>query len=340
MSKANFEWYGYGPLLSRNALISLVAGPPSIGKTFGAKIHFVDQAIQTGRQFMWVRRSLTELHPAKEGFFDALADRHPGFEFRVLGNQGQVRTDTDAWRTIVRFAALTTSYQMKGTEFPEVDAIIYDECFAPPGVPYIVDEVERLRRLWITVNRSRTGRDGRSKTRLYLLGNAITLDNPYFLEWYFDASREWQKGRDTGGDVILHLVDAAKYEQRVGETVYGRALGVAQADYAAGDYFLPDGGYVVDERPADSKPVATLHTMRGVFGLWESSDWRSMYVTPGPLNDATKPAVAFEPMAVQPGVILADGQNFVRKLSRRHYRRGSMFLVTQQATAARQALAR
>jgi hypothetical protein len=338
--QAEFEWYSFQPIMSRNALISIVAGPPSIGKTFGAKALFVEQAIRTGRQLMWIRRSLTELSPAKSGFFDALADQHPGYEFRVEGHTGQVRTDGGAWRTIVRFAALTTSYQMKGTEFPDVDTIIYDECFAPPGVAYIVDEVERLRRLWITVNRSRVGRDGRSRTRLYLLGNAIALDNPYFLEWYFDASREWQKGRDTGGDVVLHLVDAGKYERRVGETVYGKALGTAQSDYASGNYFAPDGGYVVDSRPADSKPIATLVTLRGIFGLWEASDWQRMYVTPGPLNDNTVPMIAFEPLAIQPGIILADSNHYIRKLTRRHYRRGSMFLVGQQAMAARQALAR
>jgi hypothetical protein len=335
-----FEWYDYRAIKSRNALISIVAGPPSIGKTYGIKADAVTTALRTGRQVMWVRRNLVELLYAKSGFFDSIAEQYPGYEFRVEGNAGQVKTDGDKWRTIVRFAALSTSYQMKGTEYPEVDAIIYDECFAAPGLRYITDEVERLRRLWITVNRSRTDTKGRAKTRVYLLGNPIQLDNPYFLEWGFDGGREWQKGKGTDGDVILHLVDAAKYERRVGETVYGKALGTAQLDYAKGDYFLPDGGFVVEEREPDSKPFATLVTMQGTFGLWESADWRKMFVTPGPLADATAPIVAFEPMAVTPGVVLADAQNFVRKVSRRHYRRGSMFLVGQSSMAARQALAR
>lgn len=337
---AEFEWYDYRPIKSRNALISIVAGPRSIGKTYGIKADEVEKAIRTGRQVMWVRRNLVELTLAKSGFFDSIAGRHPGFEFRVEGHAGQVRMDNGVWRTIVRFIALTVAHQAKGTEFPEVDTIIYDECFAPPGSRYLPDEVDRVRDLWITVNRERTGRDGRARTRLYLLGNPLTLDNPYFLEWRFDASREWQKGHDTNGDVVLHLVDAAKYERRVGETVYGKALGSAQTDHAGGDYFLSDGGYVVDDRPADSKPFATLVTMQGTFGLWEAADWQRMFVTVGPLADSTAPVVAFEPMAVRPGVILADAQHFIRKTSRRHYRRGSMFLVGQGAMLARQALAR
>lgn len=335
-----YEWYDYRAIKSRNALISIVGGPPSIGKTYGAKLDTVETALRTGRQVMWLRRNLIELGHAKSGFFDSIAERHPGYDFRVEGNLGQVRTDAGVWRTLVRFAALSTSYQMKGTEFPEVDTIIYDECFAAPGLRYLVDEVEKLRRLWITVNRSRVGRDGRARTRVYLLGNPIQLDNPYFLEWRFDATREWQKGYGTNGDVVLHLVDASKYERRVGETVYGKALGVAQADYAGGDYFTPDGGFVIEDRPADSKPFATLVTMTGTFGLWEAADWRTMYVTTGPLADPTAPVVAFEPLAVRPGVILADAQHFIRKTSRRHYRRGSMFLVGQGAMLARQALAR
>lgn len=337
---APFQWYDYRAIKSRNALISIVGGPPSIGKTYGMKADDVVDAIRTGRQVMWLRRNLVELTHAKVGFFDSIAAKHPGFEFRVDGNAGQVRKDGGLWRTIVRFAALSTSYQMKGTEYPDVDTIAYDECFASPGLRYLTDEVERLRRLWITVNRSRVGRDGRAKTRIYLLGNPIELDNPYFLEWGFDASREWQKGKGTNGDVVLHLVDAAKYEVRVGETVYGKALGTFQTDYASGDYFLPDGGYVVDERPADSKPFATLVTMRGTFGLWQAANYLTMYVTPGPLADESAPVVAFEPHAVHPGVVLADGRHFVRRIARRHYRAGSMFMVGQAAMASRQALAR
>jgi len=334
-----FEWYDARAVKSRNALISIIAGPPSIGKTYRFKVDTIEDALRTGRQVMWVRRTVIELGFAKSGFFDTIAADHPGFDFRVEGNAGQVRKEGGEWVTIVIFAALSTSYQMKGTEYPNVYTIVYDECFTAPGKAYLVDEVDKLLRLWITVNRSRLGRDGRSATRIYLLGNPMELDNPYFLFWGFDASREWQKGKGTDGDVVLHLIDAAKYKRRVGETIYGKALGVAQLDYAGGTYFLPDGGYVIDERPADSKPFATLVTMRGTFGLWESADYLRMFVTPGALA-AQVPVVAFEPMAVHPGVVLADGHHRVRKAARRHYRQGSMFLVGQAATAARQALAR
>lgn len=337
---AQFEWYDYRAIRSRNALISIVGGPRSIGKTYGLKNDAVDRAIKTGRQFMWVRRNLEELTLAKSGFFDAIALRYPGFEFRVEGQFGQVRTDGDRWRTIVRFMAVTVAHHAKGTEFPDVDLIVYDECFAPPGGRYLPGEVDRIRELWITVNRGRKGRDGRSRTRLYLLGNPLQLDNPYFLEWRFDSNSEWQKGYGTGGDVVLHLVDAAKYEPRIVETVYGKALGVAQTDYAEGNYFRPDGGYVVDDRPADSRPVATLVTLQGTFGLWESSDWQRMYVTTGALGDTTTPTVAFEPLAVSPGVMLSEPSHRIRKQTRRHYRRGSLFLVGQGAMLARQALAK
>jgi hypothetical protein len=335
-----FEWYRFGPIKSRNALISIVAGPPSIGKTYGMKADMVEEAIRTGRQLLWLRRTVIELGEAKSGFFDSIAEEHPGYEFRVEGKFGQYRAEGKQWRNIVRFMALSTAYQAKGTEFTYVDTIVYDECFTPLGVRYLTDELERLRRLWITVNRSRVGKDGRVKTRIYMLGNAIELDNPYFLEWDFDGLHEWQKGADTNGDVVLHLVDVNKYERRVSETIYGKALGTVQIGYAAGDYFRSDAGYVVKERPADSKPLATLLTLRGEFGLWVAADHLTMYVTPGRLAEKNTPTVAFEPMAVHPGVVYADGQHFVRKTSRRHYRQGSLFLVGQAAMPARQALAR
>ena len=336
-----FEWYDYRAIDARNAGWSIVAGPRSIGKTYGKKLKKIRECLRTGRQFLWLRRNLTELRPAKSGFFDALATEYPGYDFRVMGDEGQVRMDGETWVTLVQFAALSTSYQLKGTEYPLVDEIVYDECFAEPkenGEPgtYLPDEVGKLRNLWVTINRNRTDKQGRAKTRVTLLGNVTALDNPYFLEFGFDASREWQKN----GNVVLHLVDAKKYVQRVQDTMYGTALGTVALDYAEGKYFLPDGGLIVDSRPADSKPFATLVTMRGTFGLWEAADYSAMYVTPGPLAAQEAPVVAFEPLAVRPGVVMADLSHFIRSTSRRHYRRGSMFLVTPAAAPARQALAR
>lgn len=340
MSEPQFEWYTYQAIESRNALISMVAGPPSIGKTYGKKLESVADGIKTGRQVMWIRRSLTELNPAKDGFFDSIAKLWPGFEFRTEGNSGQVRMDGEKWVTIIRFAALSVAYQWKGTEFPEVDDIIYDECFAPPGGKYLLDELEKLRRLWITVNRDRVGSDGRAKTRLWMMGNPIELDNPYFLAWGFDASREWQWAKGAKGDVIMHLVDADKYVRRVTETIYGKAIGTAQLDYAGGEYMRPDGGYVIEKRPPNSKPFCTLVTLDGTFGIWEAPDFVTMYVTPGALADPNAPVVAFEKLAVRPGVPWSDGNTYIRREVQRHYRRGSMFMVTTAAMAARTAIAR
>jgi len=335
------EWYDYRALRSRNALINIVAGPPRIGKTFGAKLDACTLGIEHERQTVWVRRTLTELNPAKDGFFDSVADRWPTIDFRVEGNRGQIREGKDVWRTIVRFTAISISYQIKGTEYATADKIVYDECFAPPGGRYLEDEVSKLRRLWFTINNNRTGRGGRAKTRVDMLGNPLELDNPYFLEWGFDASREWQKGVDTGGDVVLHLVDPSKYERRITRSIFGGAISEADIEYAEGDYFTDDRGLVVDKRPADAKPIATLATMRGAYSLWEASDWSAMYVEPFPLAEGLgKLTVAFEPLAVGPGVAYADHQHFVRKFARRYYRKGGARFVTQRALAARQALAR
>lgn len=340
LTEQKFEWYNYRSIRSRDCLWNIVAGPRSIGKTYGKKLERIRVALRTGRAFMWLRRNLTELRPAKSGFFDAVADEYPGYRFRVQGDDGQVQMDGETWVTIVKFAALSVAYQLKGTEFPEVDEIVYDECFAEPkenGEPgtYLPDEVEKLRSLWITVNRKRRDGKGRARTRVYLLGNVTAFDNPYYLEYGFTPEGgEWQRN----GTVLLHQVDADKYERGVEETMYGNALGVVASDYAGGHYFRHDAGLYVNARPADSVPYATLRTMRGTFGIWETRD--ALYVTAGPLAAPEVPVVAFEPMAVVPGVFLADPTHYIRQFVRTHYRRGSVFLVTAAASPARQALAR
>lgn len=346
-TETKFEWYNYRALDARNALWSFVGGPRSIGKTYGAKLDkAVKYGLKTERQTLWLRRSLTELTPAKAGFFDTIAPLYPGFEFRVEGDEGQIRLDGETWLTIIRFAALSVAYQMKGTEYPLVDLIVYDECFAEPtedGKPgkYLPDEVNRLRNLWVTINRNRIRpRGGRAQCRVLLLGNVTDEDNPWFLEFGFDKSREWQKSQLAGGDVVLHLVDSSKYEARVTESIYGRVLGERMINHAQGDYFGPSRSEVVDARDPESKPFCTLVTMRGIFGLWQMPDYQDMYVTVGPLAAPEAPVITFEPMAVRPGVPLADSKHFIRNEVRRAYRRGSMRYVTSGALASKQALAR
>lgn len=343
MTSAEYEWYDYRAILSRSALWSIVSGPRSIGKTFGAKRDAVKRFLGNGSETLWIRRTHTELTPARSGFFDGVSSLWAGFDFRVDGMVGQIRLEdtgeSSDWKTIIRFAALSTSAQMKGTEFPLVDWIVYDECFAEPGQRELPEEVERLRNLWITVNRSRVDRQGRAKTRVLLLGNVTSLDNCWFLEFYFDASKEWQKAKNTGGDVVLHLVDANKYERRVGETIYGKALGTLQLGYGTGDYFRSDGGFVVSERDPNSTPFATLVTLRGEFGLWRLG-YEKVFVTVGAVADKNVPVVAFESLAVRPGVPYADKTTRIRREANRQYRAGRLFLVTPGAMAARQALVR
>lgn len=342
--KPVYEWYDYRAILSRSALVSIVSGPRSIGKTFGAKRDAVKRFLATGRQTMWLRRNLTSLRPGKQGFFDGIAYLWPGFEFRVEGDDGQIRTDGDDWQTVIRFGALSTASQLKGTEFPDVDWIVFDECFADEelGERYLVEETKRLVNVMITINRARVSmkRGGKSQTRILMLGNAISLDNPHFLFWGFDGTREWQKGSVTGGDVVMHLVDASKYERRVSKAIYGNILGTSVLGYAEGQYFRPDGGLVVPKRREDSKPFCTLVTERGVFGIWLTPDYQMLFVTVGPLADQNTPTVTFEMGMVRPGVPFAEPRKFIRSEVRRHYKRGSLFLVTSAAMAARQALAK
>ncbi len=339
-----FEWYTYGPILSRNALINLVAGPRSIGKTFGAKAELgVRDWLKNGQEFLWMRRTDTALTPAKFGFFDGIARKFPGFDFRVNGEVGEIRTDGDQYHTVCRFAPLSLWTQYKGSEFVRTTKMIYDEAFIEKGEHYLPDEVDAVREFWTTINRDRTRPSGLAECRVFLLGNPRELDNPYFMEWGFDESREWQKGRGTDGHVILHLVNPERYERRVDESIYGKALGTRLMDHATGKYFKDLGGMVIDERPADSVPFATLVTTAGIYGLWEDSKERgfqNMYVTVGMLNSPEKPVVAFEKLAVQPGIRYADNKDYIRRNTRRHYGRGSLFYVGNTALASRPALAR
>lgn len=198
---AKFDYYTINPLLSYNAFINIIIGSRNIGKTFATKKYLLQHYLKYGEQFIYLRRRDTELQMLdKEKFFrtDLLEQVFDGFEAIDSKISGGAYTlsfiyndDTDKVhkfdinsrrilldkKILCYFKSLSTGIKLKGSEYDEVKNVMFDEFMIDTNdkyLRYLPNEIEIFFNFLVSVFRRRT--DG----KVFLLGNATNLNNPYF----------------------------------------------------------------------------------------------------------------------------------------------------------------
>lgn len=165
-----------------------VTGGRGTGKTYGLLKYILDHDIK----FLYLRRLKSQLDEcvsdAESNPFSKINLDH-GTDVRVERKSGKVRftapiPDSDERRVIGFGAALSTMATIRGADFSQVNCIVFDEYIAMKGERPIQAEAQALKNVIETVNRNREI-FGQSPVKVFMLGNANKLMNPYFLDWHF-----------------------------------------------------------------------------------------------------------------------------------------------------------
>ena len=222
--------------------IMTVTGGRGTGKTYGLLKYILDHDIK----FLYLRRLKSQLDEcvsdAESNPFSKI-NIDNGSDIRVERKSGKVRftapiPDSDERRVIGFGAALSTMATIRGADFSEVTCIVFDEYIAMKGERPIQAEAKALKNVIETVNRNRE-LFGQSPVKVFMLGNANKLMNPYFLDWHFmrTALRMIKGGQmvwrsKSGNRIMVFLLNSpiselkrktALYEEQDGE-FFGMAL--------------------------------------------------------------------------------------------------------------------
>lgn len=257
-------------VLSRNAVISMIIGHRSGGKTYGAKDLAIRQFLKHGHQFVYVRRYDKEL-VTKSTLFDDIQDKY-NIDVRVEGINCYFRdrpTEEDAremkpaklrikypWKLAGYFVGLNQQQQFKGATWPKVRLIIFDEFINENDrVPYLPNEVDQLLSLYFTIDRER------EEVRILMLSNAARLDNPYFKAYSIKAkdlaTQAWI--RRNGGFVLVHNFENKDNEARMAAGTLGQISTDRYAKYAIGNQFADaHDSFIIPRRPAGYTPLIKI----------------------------------------------------------------------------------
>lgn len=291
-------FWDIGRTMTHNMLINLIVGNRGGGKSYGAKEKGVENFIKKGEQFGYVRRYKDDLKKPLEQFFQDIAQEFPDHECKVQGDKVYIRLKADEkqkWteNDIAGYGfTLSTANNKKSMSFPRITMMIFDEFLLEEGNQrYLPNEVEKLLNLYETVARPGSGHP---RVTLWLLGNAISVTNPYFL--YFGL--QMPKKQDKSGKWIWKhpdkpiLVEDVRNEGFIDKkknTEFGQLVsGTNYADYSIENKFLLDDSTFLDRKSQKAKHSFNFIYRGNTFGVWfdysEGKMWVSEAVDPSGLT--------------------------------------------------------
>lgn len=166
-------YYSYQDILQYNAVYNFVIGSRGCGKSYGAKKLVINKFIRTGAQFIYLRRYKVELQKVQT-FFDDVAGEFPDHKFKVRGKVFYIDDKIAGWAIPLQTSQIEKQNSYKGVKYIVFDEFLIDNVNSQ--YRYLKDEYFTMANFYSTVDRDR------DSTVVLFIGNAISMQNPYFDE--------------------------------------------------------------------------------------------------------------------------------------------------------------
>ena len=297
------DFYDWTQTLSYDADVTMVIGARGLGKTYGLRKRFIQDWLKDGSRFVEVCRYKNELSGVSDGYFNRVGDEFPDLDFRTDAKLAYVSRKDEknengkrVWQVIGYFCALSDAQAYKKRTFNKVRRMVLDEAIierADRFHRYLPNEFAKLANLVDTVSRERA--DTKSiRPRVYLLGNACDISNPYFAAYRVATDLKFGYAWYRNKTFLLHYVESRKYgREKLTQTVAGRMMaGTQEAQVAANNEFIGETMDFVVPKPKRAKYMFGIVVNNRKFGIWCDLTEGLYHVTGKCPNDATRPVYA------------------------------------------------
>lgn len=253
-------YYDLSKILSYNAFLNFLIGERGVGKTYSTSKFVTKKFINNGDEFAYIRRYKTELKKSIPKFFEPLITNE---EFK----DHKLSTSGDKFYIDGKVAGysmtLSTAQDLKSTNFSKVKYIIFDEFIIEEGQKhYLKNEVENFLGLVETIARMRN-------VKIFMLGNAVTVANPYFL--FFDINMPYNTDIKTYKDglILVQYMKNEEYRKAKRESPLGKLVeGTEYSKYAIDNSFRLDNKDFIERKSGNSRFTFAIKYKENVYGVW------------------------------------------------------------------------
>ena len=254
--------YDISGVMGSNCPINVVTGARSYGKTYGWKKRGIQNFLDRGETWGYLRTFDQEikdiLADGNEAFFSDIMrnDEFPGYRFRALGRTmecGKLLGTNDKgeeqveWKTMGQFLALTKAQSYKGKTVANMTLVVFDEFIRETRVPpYPANCVNMLMNLWETLDRRE------DRVRIVMLANSADAVNPYFVQWGIVPPDPGTHIKVPVGESFVYVENcwSKEFEEYADSSNIGKfTRGSAYSLYAQKNQFVNQTGLFVEERP-------------------------------------------------------------------------------------------
>lgn len=275
--------------LTHNCLINVIVGNRGGGKSFGAKEWGIDNFIKNGEQFGYIRRYKDDLKKPMEQFFKDIEYKYPDYEFKTDSTCFYIRLKPadpkEKWteKDIAGYGfVLSTANNKKSISYPNITTLIFDEFLLDKGNQrYLPDEPLALLNLYETIARPGTNHP---RCIVFMLANAISITNPYFLFWNLKMPTKADKNgkyiwKDTKRSILVEDVRNERFIDKKKNTEFGRLIeGTKYADYSIDNKFLLDNDTFIEKKTPKARYYFTFTYKEHTLGVWADFREGKMFV--------------------------------------------------------------
>ena len=259
-------------ILSHNKHINMIVANRGYGKTYGTKKFAINRHLKHGTQFIYIKRHKDDLKNL-DNFFDTMRQEFPDNKFEVKGKKFLI-DGNPAGEAI----PLSQWQKMKSNEYPDVEVIIFDEFIKEKDLSYYLpNEVESFLNLLDTIVRNR------DNWWVFMLANAVTMANPYFM--YFKLFPKKNQEIYKHGEILVNIPDNKKFAQFRKNTALGKIIsGTDYGRFSLENEFKEDGEIFIQKRTPQSKYQCTFSVGTDVgikhLGLWYDANLNLLFLSP------------------------------------------------------------
>lgn len=275
-------YFNINEILSYNRMLNMIVGGTGIGKTYGVKKYCMQHFLETDgeEQFMFWRRHDTN-------FADIVNFFEP---YKVVEDEDEVfKNDwvVDRKNRCFKYKGKICGYyrsleqiQKKGSEFPFVSHIIFDEFIVHAGFErYLPKEINCFFGGIDAV--CRYTRD----VTVFCLANAVSMYNPYFLElgYIYDGNEFWApKSKDGTGlanDTCVQFCESA-ITQELEKTRFGKLIsGTSYGKYALHNESLFETKDFIKKKTKNCYIVLIFKIDNIDYGVWEDRATGEVFIS-------------------------------------------------------------
>lgn len=284
-------FWNIGRTLTYNSLFNVIVGNRGGGKSYGAKKKAIENFIKKEEQFGYIRRYKEDLKKPMEQFFTDVQWEFPEYQFKIDGDKFLIRAkpanENEKWtkKDVAGYGfSLSTANNKKSISYPDITLLIFDEFLLETGMQrYLQNEPEKLLNLYETVARPGTQHP---RVILFLLANAISVTNPYFLYWNLQMPKKQDKNgkyiwkHPTKSIIVEDVRNEAFIDKKKNTEFGGIVEGTNYASYSIENKFLLDDDSFLEKKGVKARYCFTFIYDSNKYGVWGDFNEGKMWVSP------------------------------------------------------------